>query len=96
MQLDILKEFRQHFSIIKDPRIDRKKRHNLQEIIITAVVAVICGCDNFVEIQDFAEEKTPWFKRFLALKNGIPSHDTYCRVLPFLSQKKWNWHSFLG
>ena len=88
MQLDILAGFRQHFSIIKDPRLDRKRLHNLQEIIITAVVAVICGCDNFCEIQEFAEERIVWFKRFLLLKNGIPSHDTYCRVFAILDPKE--------
>ena len=88
MKLDILAGFQKHFSIIKDPRLDRKKRHNLQEIIITAVVAVICGCDNFVEIQEFAKERIPWFKRFLLLNNGIPSHDTYCRVFAILDPKE--------
>ena len=88
MELELLKTFRQHFSVIKDPRLSRKKLHDLQEIIITAVVSVICGCDNFSEIQEFAEERIDWFKKFLELENGIPSHDTYCRVFSILAPRE--------
>tara|TARA_Y100000031_G_scaffold154246_1_gene201364 strand:+ start:84 stop:1223 length:1140 start_codon:yes stop_codon:yes gene_type:complete len=88
-QHEALNIFIKHFSIIRDPRIDRKKLHNLVEIIIIAVIAVISGCENFSEIQEFAKERISWFKKFLILKSGIPSHDTFSRVFALLDGREF-------
>lgn len=69
-----------HFSNIKDPRIDRTKRHLLIDIIVIGVVGTICGGDGWEDIQLIAEEKEDWLSTFLELPNGIPSHDTLSRV----------------
>ena len=65
---------------VKDPRIDRTKRHLLSDILAIAICAVICGADEWTEMEAFGKAKQPWFKTFLALPNGIPSHDTLARV----------------
>jgi predicted transposase YbfD/YdcC len=70
---------------IKDPRLDRKKRHLLVDILIIAIAAVICGADNWNEIERFGKSKLEWFKKFLELPNGIPSHDTFNRVFSLLN-----------
>jgi hypothetical protein len=41
---------------------------------------VLCGCEDFVEIAEFGCAKEAFFRRFLELANGIPSHDTFRRV----------------
>ena len=68
------------FSTVVDPRVDYLVEHNLLEMIIMSICAVICGADNWVEVADWAREKMDWLKQHLELKNGIPSHDTFRRI----------------
>lgn len=70
----------EHFGDLPDPRIDRTKRHKLIDIVVIAICAVICGADDWVEVAMFGEAKEAWFRTFLELPNGIPSHDTFNRV----------------
>jgi predicted transposase YbfD/YdcC len=70
----------QHFGGLTDPRIDRCKRHQLLDILVIAICAVICGADDWVEVETFGNRKLAWFKTFLDLPHGIPSHDTFGRV----------------
>lgn len=69
-----------HFRKLKDPRINRHKKHQLLDIIIIALCAVICGAEDWQQIATFGRERRDWLKRSLALSNGIPSHDTFERV----------------
>jgi predicted transposase YbfD/YdcC len=74
----------QHFGAVPDPRVNRRKRHLLVDIITIAICAVLSGADGWVEVQRFGLAKLGWFKSFLALPNGIPSHDTFGRVFALL------------
>jgi predicted transposase YbfD/YdcC len=76
----IATSIQQHFDGLSDPRIDRCKHHQLLDILVVAICAVICGADGWVEIETFGKRKLTWFKTFLDLPNGIPSHDTFGRV----------------
>jgi predicted transposase YbfD/YdcC len=78
-----------HFITITDPRIDRGKAHRLIDIITIAICAVIAGAEGWVDIADFGEAKQDWFRTFLALPNGIPSHDTFGRVFSLLDPKQF-------
>jgi predicted transposase YbfD/YdcC len=69
-----------HFASMVDPRIDRRKRHLLVHIIVIAVLAVLCGADNWVDVELFGRAKQKWLDELLSLSNGIPSHDTFGRV----------------
>jgi predicted transposase YbfD/YdcC len=69
-----------HFAALPDPRINRRKRHLLSDIMVIALCAVVSGADDFVEIAHFGRCKKEWFKERLPLPNGIPSHDTFTRV----------------
>ncbi len=73
-----------YFSDLKDPRMNRTKRHELSDIITIAICAVICGADGWTEVAMFGECKELWFRTFLDLPNGIPSHDTFRRVFMLL------------
>jgi len=75
----------EHFSIMPDPRVDRTKLHNLEDILAITICAVICNCDTWNEIEDFGIAHEDWFKTFLKLPNGIPSHDTFGRVFAALA-----------
>jgi len=70
----------QYFATVDDPRVDRTKDHALLDIIIIAICAVICGADGWVDVEEFGKTKRAWLATFLALPNGIPSHDTFGRV----------------
>lgn len=65
---------------IRDPRQAKKVEHDLVELLVIAVCGVLAGADDFVEIEEWAKEKHDWFKRYLRLEHGIPSHDTFGRV----------------
>ena len=67
----------EHFAALDDPRIDRTKRHKLLDIVAIAICGTICGADSWVHIEMFGRSKEEWFKSFLELPNGIPSHDTF-------------------
>lgn len=69
-----------HFSTVSDPRIDRTKQHLLLDIIAIAILAVLSGADTWVAIETYGQAKQEWLEQFLALPNGIPSHDTVARV----------------
>jgi len=64
--------------------MDRTKLHALSDILVITICAVICGADEWTEIELFGKSKRKWFKTFLALPNGIPSHDTFGRVFSLL------------
>jgi len=78
-----------HFSKVTDPRIDRTKRHQLMDILIIAICAVICGADGWVEVELFGKKKIDWFKTFLDLPHGIPSHDTFGRVFAAINPEEF-------
>jgi predicted transposase YbfD/YdcC len=67
------------FQNLPDPRA-RNVIHKLHDMIVLAVCAVICGADGWVEVELFAKGKQAWFKSFLDLPGGIPSHDTFNRL----------------
>jgi len=69
-----------YFSVLEDPRIERNKKHSLIDIIVLTVCAVVCGAETWEDIEDYGEPRIEWLRRFLALENGIPSHDTIRRL----------------
>jgi predicted transposase YbfD/YdcC len=83
------------FADLPDPRIDRSKRHQLLDIIAIALCAVLCGADSWVDVALFGRSKEPWLRQFLALPNGIPSHDTFGRVFARLDPTAFE-RCFLG
>ena len=75
----------EHFSVIPDPRLDRRKAHKLIDLLVVGICGAICGADSWVAIAEFGRAKEAWLKTFLSLANGIPSHDTFGRVFSLIS-----------
>ena len=69
-----------HFADLPDPRREQGRIHRLDEIVLIATCAVLCGADNWVQIADYAHSKRDWLATFLELPGGIPSHDTFRRT----------------
>ena len=70
----------EYFADLPDPRIDRTKKHRLDDILMIALCALLGRATSFEEIAEFAEAREVWFRQFLVLPNGLPSHDTIYRV----------------
>ena len=79
----------QCFGGLEDPRIDRCKRRRLLDIITIAICAVICGAGMWVHVEMFGKSKEDWFRAFLDLPHGIPSHDTFGDVFSRLDPDRF-------
>ena len=76
----------EHFEDLEDPRVERTKFHQLRDIIVIAICAVICGADNWVEIEEWTGQTG---LAGSAAGHGIPSHDTFGRVFARLDAEKF-------
>jgi predicted transposase YbfD/YdcC len=70
----------EHFSGIEDHRASNARRHDLHELLMIALCSSLCGGSTCVDMADYAENNEPFLREFLALKNGLPSHDTFSRL----------------
>lgn len=75
------------FSDLEDQRQQGKVKYPLNEIILVALCASICGADTFIEFVEFGEAKIDFLKSLLPFKNGIPSHDTFGAVFSNIDRK---------
>lgn len=87
----------EYFRPLPDPRRKdhNKLRHELLDIVVISILAVICGADSWIEIEVFGKEKESWLKTFLSLPNGIPSHDTFGRIFSLIDPSAFD-RCFLG
>ena len=89
MDSSIAALLKERFSALEDPRTGRAKRHNLIDVVVIAICAVICGADSWVDVEMFGKSKKDWLSRLLDLPNGIPSHDTFGRVFARLDSAQF-------
>jgi predicted transposase YbfD/YdcC len=80
MDVDAPRALLRLFEEVDDPRMERCKLHRLSDILFITLCAVICGADEWTEIELFGRAKFDWLRTFLELPHGIPSHDTFGRV----------------
>jgi predicted transposase YbfD/YdcC len=73
---------------VADPRVNRRKRHKLVDILVIALCGFLAGCDSWVDVELFGRSKRRWLERFLELPNGVPSHDTFGRVFALLDPQE--------
>jgi predicted transposase YbfD/YdcC len=81
--------FFDHFGPLQEPRVERTKLHPLSNIVFIAVCALLGGANDFVGMQKFGTSKRTWFEKYLDLTNGIPSHDTFGRVIGALDPEQF-------
>jgi predicted transposase YbfD/YdcC len=79
----------QFFSELKDPRVDRTREHSLEDIIVIAILSVLCGADTWNDMEEFGKAKEAWLRTFLKLPGGIPSHDTFNRFFSLLDPQQF-------
>jgi len=78
------------FGDIEDPRVERTRRHDLVDIIVMAVLAVICNADGWPDIVQFCSVREKWLRTFLRLRGGVPSASTFRRVFTALDADAFN------
>lgn len=78
-----------HLAQVPDPRINRRKYHDLIDVLVIAICTLLCAGETFNDMEDFGKAKYDWFKTFLGLRNGIPSHDTFNRVFAALDPNQF-------
>jgi predicted transposase YbfD/YdcC len=83
------------FDTLEDPRCEWKVEHRLLDILVIAVCAVLGEAESFEDIALYGRCKRDWLGTFLALPNGIPSHDTFRRVLMLVDPDAFE-RCFLG
>ena len=73
------------FQEVEDPRSGNAKRHDLNELLTIALLSMLAGGRTCVDMEDYGCACEPWLREFMALENGIPSHDTFSRVFQLLA-----------
>ncbi len=68
------------FAGIDDARVERTRLHTLLDIMIIAILGVLCGADGWVEIEAFGNTKEAWLNTFLELPSAHPVTRYRCRV----------------
>ena len=79
-----------HLASLPDPREVRGQRHLLLDVLVIGVLATLCGVDDWEGVEDFALEEETWLRTFLALPNGIPTHDTFNRIFRMINVGAFN------
>jgi predicted transposase YbfD/YdcC len=82
-------DIRANLAIIPDPRMERCKKHQLVDILLLCIVAMVCGVETVEDIHFFGITHMHWLRQYLALPHGIPSADTILRVLARIDHKKF-------
>lgn len=72
------------------------KRHKLEDILVMGLCTIVCGGEDFTDMENFGQERESWLRSFLELPNGIPDADTFRRVFERvdpreLSEVLWDW-----
>lgn len=77
------------FADLKDPRVVARCDHRLLDLVAMALLAVLCGAEDWPDIELFGTSRKDWLQTFLELPNGIPSHDTFRRVFGALQRNQF-------
>lgn len=86
---EFLDGLRSCFAELKDPRVVARCDHQLLDIVTITLLAVLCGAEDWPDIELFGETRKDWLGTFLELPHGIPSHDTFRRVFGALERNQF-------
>jgi predicted transposase YbfD/YdcC len=87
---DFLDGLRTCFAGVEDPRVVGRCDHLLLDVFAITILAVLCGAEDWPDIELFGETREEWLRSFLELPYGIPSHDTFRRVFGALQRNQFS------
>lgn len=90
MQNTVISPLKAQLLQLTDPRLPRRRKHELIDVLMIAVPALLCGAENFPHMAQFGKAKEAWWRTFLTLAHGIPSPATFRRVFMLLSPEKFS------
>ena len=76
--------------MLKDERQKGKITYKIWDIVVVTILAVLADCNEWEEIEDYAQEEKEFLKKFLKLTGGIPSAKTYERVISIIDSQELN------
>ena len=79
------------FKQVPDHRIERRKLHAVEEVLLVAFCGVIAGCDGWDDLELFGKTKLGYLRQYLPFSNGVPSDDTLRRFFRALDPGKFEW-----
>jgi hypothetical protein len=79
----------EHFSALNDLRLERKKLHQLMDIIVLSICATLSGAQGWEDIAEFGHNKLDWLRQFVPFKHGVPSHDRKNNKTPLHMVSAW-------
>ena len=79
----------EHLRRVPDPRVERTKRHALGDVLTIATCAILCGYNSYYDMEEFGRDYLEWLRQWLELRGGVPSHDTFRRVLGLVDPKQF-------
>jgi len=88
MDWSAIESLRAGVSQIADVRVVGRCEHLLIDVVGITILAVLCGADDFVAVETFAIGRRVWRQQFFELPNGVPSHDTFARVLGLIDPRQ--------
>ncbi len=88
--IEFVDTIREEFDTVEDPRVERSRLHDLDDILIISLIACICGMNDVAHIHEFATGKKEWFSEFLNLPYGIPGVSTFRRIFAVLDPDTFN------
>ena len=77
------------FATLHDPRVHGRCEHRLLDIVAITLLAVMCGAEDWTDVEEFGRTRADWLRTFLELPGGIPSHDTFQRVFGLLDRSQF-------
>jgi hypothetical protein len=77
------------FGEVEAPRVQASCEHSLLDILAITILGVTCGADDWTDLELFGRHREVWLRSFLKLPGGIPSHDTFQRVLGLLEPEQF-------
>lgn len=87
---DFVEGLRTCFAGVEDPRVVGRCDHLLLDVVAITILAVLCGAEDWPDIELFGETREEWLRSFLELAHGIPSHDTFRRVFGALERNQFS------
>jgi hypothetical protein len=89
IQEEVIPIFISFFDCLSDKRFQPLVLHKLSDILGIAFFGIISGCNTWTELEDFGEYHQEELKKYLELKNGTPSHDTFRRVFNLIKPSEF-------